>query len=540
MSILRRLGAVLGVVIALVVVGGVSATPAGAHAILVSSTPGDGARLDDAPASVELEFSEPISVDLGGLRVLDADGERVDRGAVRAVDRTISVDVADGLPDGAYVATYRIVSADGHPVRGGIVFTVGDTDADAAGLARLLDDDGERSWELVGAASRWLAMVGALVVVGGVGFVAWCRPERARRFDIALRAGAVAGIVGAVANVWVQAALATGRGAGALFDDGVLRSVLADGYGASVTLAVVGLTVAVFVWRRRWLAVLGSIAVVASFPLVGHTRFDDVAIGTVSDVVHVGAAGIWAGGLLFLLLALGTTTDPATRARMVGRFSTVATVAIVVVAGAGVALSWVEVKALSALTSTTYGWVLVTKVAMVAVVAAVGAYNHFRVVPTIEASPQDPAPRRRLRATLLAELAGLVVIAAVTAVLVNETPAYVDAGIGQIHSEILDLGDAGSVQLVVDPNRAGENSLHLYFYDPEGRPAEIAEDVLIRLSKPGDDIGPIDRTPFRAGPAHFQWDGSELVSGGRWTVTVVARIDRFSEETATADVLVGS
>jgi copper transport protein len=124
-------------------------------------------------------------------------------------------------------------------------------------------------------------------------------------------------------------------------------------------------------------------------------------------------------------------------------------------------------------------------------------------------------------------------------VLVNLTPAYVDAGIGQIHSEVLELDEAGSVQVVVDPSRAGHNSVHLYFYGPDGRPADIAEDVRIELSKPGDGIGPIVRQPFRAGPAHFQWDGTELVSAGRWELRVVARIDRFSEAAATADVLVG-
>lgn len=538
----HRRGAAAGLVIVIVIVITIalSARPADAHAILVSSTPGDRALVDTAPAEVSLEFNEPVSVDLGGLRVLDRDGRRLDRGTVRNVDTTISVDLVDEVPDGSYVVTFRLVSADGHPIRGGIIFSVGDVEGDTSGLSGFFVDDGARTWELVGALGRWLAMAGAMVVVGGVAFVTWTGTDPDRRMRRLFVIGATVGAVGVMLAVPVQAALATGQGAGSLFEDGVLSSVLADGFGWSIALGVTGLVAGAALAGRSGVgATAGALAVVCSFPLVGHTRFDDVALGFAADIVHVGAAAVWTGGLAFLLVARRPADDARTRAALVARFSSLATVSIVAVGLAGLALSWTEVRALRALTSTAFGWTLVAKVALVALVAAAGAYNHFRLVPVLAEDPDDRASARRLTRSVRIELVGVAVALAVTAVLVNLTPASVDAGIGRIHSEILVLGDAGSVQVVVDPNRAGDNSIHLYFYDPDGRPAEIAEDVRIDLAKPGDDIGPIQREPFRAGPAHFQWDGPELVSGGRWDVTVVARIDRFAEETATADVLVG-
>lgn len=527
-------------VVFVVLLLGLTVRPADAHAVLVSSTPGDGAALAAAPAEVALEFNEPVSAELGGLRVFDADGGRVDEGSVRTSDRTVSIDLVDGLSDGAYVVSYRIVSADGHPVRGGLVFTVGDGAVDTSGLERFFADDGDRGWEIAGAVARWMAMAGTLLVAGGVAFSVICRrldqPWARRRLAI----GAVIGVAGVIASVPIQAALATGQGVGSVLQDGVLRAVLRDGFGAAVGLAVIGLVVATSaVARAPIAAALGALAAVASFPVVGHTRFDDVAVGIVADAVHVGAAAVWTGGLVFLLGSLRRIVDAGIRATTVGRFSTLATISIVVVGLAGVGLSWTEVKALDALTSTAYGWTLLAKLGVVAAIAAAGGYNHFRLVPAVVAAPANAVAQRRLSSVLRFEVAGAALAVAATAVLVNLTPAYVDAGIGQLHSEILDLGEAGSVQLVVDPNRAGENSVHLYFYDPSGAPAEIATDVRLDLSKPGDDIGPIQRTPFRAGPAHFQWDGTELVSSGRWEITVVARLDRFSEETATADVLVG-
>jgi hypothetical protein len=66
----RRLLAAAALVAALLLLG---AAPASAHAVLEASTPGDGARLDTPPESVRLEFNEPVSADLGGLRVFSAE-----------------------------------------------------------------------------------------------------------------------------------------------------------------------------------------------------------------------------------------------------------------------------------------------------------------------------------------------------------------------------------------------------------------------------------------------------------------------------------
>ena len=76
-----------------------------------------------------LRFDEPVEVAFGAVRVYDAAGERVDRGPARAPGRPRRrrwpCACAPALPDGVYTATYRVVSADSHPVTGGFVFSVG-------------------------------------------------------------------------------------------------------------------------------------------------------------------------------------------------------------------------------------------------------------------------------------------------------------------------------------------------------------------------------------------------------------------------------
>ena len=93
---MRRLLAAAALVAALLLLG---AAPASAHAVLEASTPGDGARLDTPPESVRLEFNEPVSADLGGLRVFSADGDRVDVGDTRAPGRETDRGADEAGPD---------------------------------------------------------------------------------------------------------------------------------------------------------------------------------------------------------------------------------------------------------------------------------------------------------------------------------------------------------------------------------------------------------------------------------------------------------
>jgi copper transport protein len=226
--------------------------------------------------------------------------------------------------------------------------------------------------------------------------------------------------------------------------------------------------------------------------------------------------------------------NPAATGAVVARFSTLATGAILVVGAAGLALSWSEVRSLGALTDTGYGLFLLGKVALVVAIAALGSYNHFRLVPAIQAG-KAKAGLARLRQTIRLEVLALVGVLALTSVLVVLTPAKARDQ-DRVVEEIVPLGDAGSVQLVVAPARAGFNQIHLYTYDPDGRPAQIAESARLELTLPSAGLGPIEREAVRAGPAHLQLDGDDLAVAGDWEITIRVRIDRFTEATGTVTV----
>jgi copper transport protein len=519
------------------------ASPAAAHASLVSVDPPDGARLDESPAAVTLTFSEPVSAELGGVRVLDTSGAPVQQGAARVDGVTVVVDLAADLPDGTYVVTYRVISADGHPVRGGSVFGVGAGTVDTGALGRVASTSGDRPWEVAGAIGRWLAYGGVLAAAGGALFLAYVLRDGHERSPTVrfVRWAALVGALGSLVALPVQAALGTGQGAGSLFDEGVLADVAADGVGLALGLALAGLAVlAACVNRSRRLGVVGALVAATSFAATGHTRAGSTAaMSTLADGAHLVAAAVWGGGLLLLwwtLRARGRQddADPVATATLVARFSDLATVSIVAVGVAGAALAWSQVRALDALTDTRYGLFLIAKLAAVLGLSVMGAYNHFRLVPAMRRGATTSA-LVLLRQTLRLEVAGLVAVLALTSVLVVTTPARDSLG-GGVVERVVQLGDAGSVQVVVSPAATGRNDLHLYTYDPSGRTADIAESITVELALPVAQLGPIDRAATRAGPAHFQLVTDDFAVGGTWQVTIRARVDRFDEATGTVTI----
>lgn len=586
MTVLRRRPTGRRLVVALLAGAallGAGVRPAGAHAVLKSTSPVDGEQLTEAPAEVRLAFDEPVSVPTGGVRVYDSSGQQVDRGRPggAAAPNVVGVGLADRLRPGTYIVTWRVVSADGHPVKGAFVFSVGAGGqvADSV-LAQVFSAQADRPFAVAATVARWLMYVATLLAAGTAAFLVWvARPPAPDREQLA-RVGAVAAAVAAlavVAGIPLQAAEVTGAGLAAFVHAGLLAETVAGSVGLTAGVQLTGLaTLAVALRRPRavWFtptALGGAGVTLGALLLSGHTRtVQPIWLMVAADAAHLAAAAAWFGGLVLLAVALRRrrfADDPVGAAALVARFSLLATVSVMVVTVAGAAMGWALVRALRALTATVFGWTLLTKVGLAAAVMAVGAYNNRRLVPAVAEAQAGPARRpapvagassdapatteaptgergdRPARAwallgrTVRWEVAGLVAVLAVTAALVYLQPASEAAGITGAYSTYVDVGQGRELNVVVDPNRVGRNEIHLYLLDRTGRPA-AAEELTVRLSMPAKDIGPITRAPQAAGPGHWLHAGSELSIPGRWQLQVSARISEFEELRATVTTTV--
>jgi copper transport protein len=549
----RRLAAVAAVVVA-VVVGW--AAPAFAHATLESTNPPDGTVLATAPAEVTLTFSESVRLPDGGLRVFDDQGVRADDGrpGKGADDRTIRVGLGDSLHNGTYLVSWRVISADSHVVSGAFSFSLGEPTTAPSQLASEVKPPSNRPWTVAGDVARFFGYAGALLAVGGIAFLGFASQAAATRAERRLLVGAaVVSLLAAAAGVVFQTVVASGLGSRAATDTALIGDTLRDQFGTSAIVRAVGLVVlaiGVVLGTRREgrsryaVAGVGALITLLSFPLTGHTRSTSPrALIFGADLVHLAAASVWVGGLAFLGFAIRRRQDDRPNrkvlAQTVSRYSVMATSAVFALAAAGLLFAWKQTGSIDALTSTRYGALLIAKVILALAVGGVGLYNNRVLVPAIEVNPSR-GPVRELGRTVRAEVIVLLGVIAVTAVLVNVKPAReaVAATSGPYFARV-DLDDTHQLDIELVPAKAGPNEAHLNIYQ-DGLPADIAQEVTVRMRLPEQGIGPLEHEATRLAPGHWVVRLDDLTIPGKWQMDVVARVSDFDQLTSTSVVEIGS
>jgi copper transport protein len=249
----------------------------------------------------------------------------------------------------------------------------------------------------------------------------------------------------------------------------------------------------------------------------------------------VAAAGVWVGGLAFLALLLveagGDRWSLATRT--VPRFSTIALVSVAALVAAGIGSGYLEVRSWSALWNTTYGRLLLAKVALLAPLLALGVFNNRRSVPRLRTGAISPAGRRAFVRAVATELALMVVVVGVTAVLVAEPPAKAAVAASQVVTRDGNVGPY-DYSLTVDPAHAGANQVHIYVLAPNGQPAAVDE-ITVAARLPSAEVGPLDLRLTPAGPGHVT-GVSELPLPGTWSFRLGVRKGEFDEWSTIVDI----
>lgn len=118
------------VVVAAVFIVVLTAPGASAHAQLTRSTPAEGVRLDALPATATLTFSETVRTP-AFVAVTGPGQASVTSGSVRTRDANLIQPLGESAGPGQYTLSYRVTSADGHPVSGTLHFSLQGTSAAA-------------------------------------------------------------------------------------------------------------------------------------------------------------------------------------------------------------------------------------------------------------------------------------------------------------------------------------------------------------------------------------------------------------------------
>jgi copper transport protein len=276
-------------------------------------------------------------------------------------------------------------------------------------------------------------------------------------------------------------------------------------------------------------------ALVPTPSLSGHASVSG-DLSLVADVAHIAAAAVWTGGLAFVLAALlaaGAERWPLA-ARAVPRFSLLAVGSVAVLLVAGVVNGYEQVGAWRGLWETTYGWLLLAKVALVLPLLALGAYNNRYAVPRLRREIASRAEQLRFLRMAGAELALVLAIVGVTSVLVAEPPARASVAPRGPYATTVALGHL-EANIVADPAKAGANVIHIYLTDHSGRPADVDE-LRVSSSLPSKRIGPLRFEAHPLAPGHYAVHGAHFALAGDWQLRIEARRGEFEALTATASI----
>ncbi|GAB4010843.1 copper resistance CopC/CopD family protein [Nocardioides ultimimeridianus] len=505
------------------------APSASAHAMVVASTPAPGSLLEVAPQDVTITFDESVSVVPDAVRVYGPDGSRVDHGAVlRPGGSGDEVEVAvDAAAEGTYLVSWRVVSADSHPVTGAFTFSVGRRST-APAVAAVGSDDGLSKLlglsRAVGYAGSAL-LLGGTVLLGLAGGAGATGAGRGRRVGRLVGLGLVALVVSAVVALLVQGGYDAGLGWSSIGRPSLVGDVLATTFGRGVVLrlaaaAVFGLALVRTGGRLRSVVLaLAGIGVVASFAMTGHGVSSPLQFASTS--VHVAVASIWVGGLAVLALIVLPRGTGDVRP-LVARFSLVATGCVAVLVATGTYQAWRQVGAWGALTATTYGRELLVKLGLVLLILAAATFSRRW------AHGPATGPAARLQRSVEIELVLAMAVIGVTAVIATTMPATV-----AYHPSASARLTTGPDVVQVSAVPAGDRTmrLDLVVLDASERPTSPAE-VDAAVSLPGRDLGPLTITLHRAGIGHMTGTVAVPVVGS-WTLSVTVRTTAIDEYTAT-------
>jgi len=527
-----------------------------AHAALLQTTPVASRIVNTQPKQVLLRYSEPVEPRFAIVSVTNAAGDKQTAGVPSRSPENADTLVVPlkKLSEGWYLVYWRVISVDGHPVRGAFTFAVGPNAGPAPQFVIPSVSETAATPRLVTA--RWLAFLSLMAAIGlFVLRIVVARPVVARVPGTRLRSVTIAfgaASVLALLAIPVYALLSTAEFAlrsfwsfGALFP---LVRVSAFGRGwldLELVFALFVGAAAIAIWldrperRQRSLAALialaGALGAAAACLLVpglaGHAaQTSPRGLSLAFDWFHLVAGSVWVGGLIGLVV-LAASLPVARRIAglvvCVPRFSNVAFVSVLVLIGAGTGSAVQHMPTLASFWQTSYGKSLLVKIALLAAALLLAAVNLLRNVPRFKAfgtRPELGAPAASLLRRLVAGETLLVSGAVLAAAVLSSLPppskalasiggAKAHVGPGAVNEVVSENGYRLAIR--VSPNRAAVPNSFQVAISRGGEPIRNA-DVTVDFAMLDMEMGQQAYHLSETAPGTYGHAAPALVMVGQW------------------------
>jgi copper transport protein len=398
------------------------------HATLLRSTPAANSHVAKLPVTIRLVFSEQVVPELSHLTLIGPDAKAIVLPvATDPHDVHTLVGRVGPSPAGQYKVVWHVLSADGHPVGGTFEFTAdaasdgsvapvavsttakqtppstptvssGETATNraATGTSAAMSSPTEtRSIPLAASVLRGLGL-GAMMA--SVGLLFFGLTDRNRRSLVPSAMVVRLTTVGAILLVahmlaWLSDISQTGS-LGDAFIAAALRSTPGRLEALRVIMAVLALWAVALARHAKIGFFLGAACLVVS-GAIGHPAAIHPLLSIPSKIAHLLAGAIWLGGLIWLVTVIHREdVDFPAEARRVSSTALVCVIAILI---SGLLQTALFLNTPGDLIHSGYGRLALIKMAGVAVLIGLGAFNRFLLLPAVEDSSIRPALSRTVR-----------------------------------------------------------------------------------------------------------------------------------------------
>jgi len=504
-----------------------------AHSTLINAVPAESSSLSASPPQIILTFNERLEKELYAIKVMDTNDKSVTANkAVMSLDQTKVMLSLPALPKGTYTVSYKIISADGHPVGGSYVFTFGHTvEGEGAPQTPAVQIGGGLTTDITYA--QVLLLISRIVFyssfLGLIGWIFWVHSYKTEDMEIRLfdrkRALFLQRILllSLLLMIYTQAL--------DMLDDWQWHDVASLFFSTNVGiswLVTLGLSLIGFglLLRSKLFDSLWVLLMLAAKVANGHAMsFSPRSDMIVFDFLHLLFASVWVGGLLYIVFHWRKYHNYTLK--FIPLFSRYALISLVFLTISGTLYALGILPKISYVLYSQWGILLLSKIGLVVLVFASGGILRYFMKKNREKS---------LQRMFKMDVSLMILILTVVGVLTYLHPLPANKA---LYWHV--MGSNIHMTMEITPNEPGKNLFYVQVWLPENQPKP--KSVHLALTDESDaDLGAI-AVPIAESPADYDPNvysgflsytytatGPYLPFAGKWGIEVTV-MDANDNET---------
>ena len=488
------------------------------HPFLLDSEPAQGQNAVAGTTQIVTHYSEAVEIDFSELKIYDSNGNQVDKRDTAYYNAESSLVITtQPLEDGVYTIASKVLSkVDGHLVHAAIIFGVGNVQIDKS----LLESQEQSETTFIPESiARFPGLVGQTIVLGGViaSIAIWSTGQTRFKEQIALIESSFKakfskvigfGVIAVFASNFIMLAVQTWRLEASPLD--VIQTTFGSTWLTRMILTIILIGIWFWIERKNQISfktqlpmLVFALALIGTTTMMGHGASTEMAPPIILDYVHNLLSSIWIGGVIFLgfvILPSITKLDANVRDKitisLIPRFSGMIIISLGILIITGPMLLWFLDSNVSSLTESTYGKLIMLKIAIASAMIAFGGFYQIRFTQQAKKDLKSTAIFKKLKKPLRFEAGLGIALLAVVALLVNSSlPA------GEIQSVSAEQGISGyeaslfsenaRFDVTILPVGIGPNQISVIVSGLDDQPLADISTVKVKVSNPLRSIAPI-------------------------------------------------